>query len=137
MKNMLQEWESRHRKTIIQEIKEAGIELKAENIPRIIKETSFRTRKQKHQRKCPYYKNEESCHPEIKELNCFLCACPEYISEKEEGGCKINSEYGKFTHHENLPAGKVWDCSGCNLYHKKDSVRTFLEKNLEELTKLL
>jgi len=134
--NLLQKWEKLYLKDVLQDIKSAGIELILENIPLIIKETSFQTRKKKYPDKCPYYQTNKSCHPEISELNCFLCACPNYISEKTEGGCKINSKKGKWHFHKNLPKGRIWDCSDCQINHSPQEVKGYLEKNLKKLKKL-
>lgn len=87
--NLLKKWELEYRKRILKDIQKLGLELTLENIPRIIQETSYKTRKQKYPDKCPYYQQEFSCHPEIEDLNCFLCACPNYESEKDIGGCKL------------------------------------------------
>lgn len=131
--NILQKWEIKHRRKILSELEGARIEIIIENIPKIIRETSFEIRSKKFPDKCPYYKTGKSCHPEIKDLNCFLCACPQYEPEKIDGGCKINSKKGKWTYHPNLPKGKVWDCSDCNYYHTPSSVEKFLKENIEKL----
>ena len=127
--NLLQQWEQEHRKKILEELRQAGIDFCEENIPRIIEETSFRVRSKKHPNECPYYlKTPPSpCH-NIKDLNCFLCACPEYISERLSGGCRLNSRLGKFTYHQNLPEGKVWDCSECKNNHSPASIKRYLTK---------
>ncbi len=130
--NILQKWEKQHKQEILKELQQANIRLTKENIPEIINETSFKTRSKKHPNKCPYYSKGESCHPEIKDLNCMLCACPNYMSKTEIGGCKINSRFGKFHNHPSLPKGKVWDCSDCNKYHSPQSVEKFLRKHLQD-----
>ena len=132
--NILQKWEKSHRKEILKELKKAGIELTLENIPKIINQTSFKIRKKKYPRKCPDYITNKSCHPEIKDLNCFLCACPNYQSDLLEGGCKINSKKGKYHHHPNLPKGKVWDCSNCSINHTPKEVEKYLRKNISKLS---
>ena len=124
--NPLQQWETKFREEIIQDLKEEGIEFKKENIEEIIKATSFKERSRKYQDKCPYYSMGHSCHPKIPELNCFLCACPNYNSNEEIGGCKIKSPMGKFHFHKNLPRGKVWDCSYCSINHSAEEVRKYL-----------
>jgi Zn-finger protein len=133
--NFLQEWEKGHYKKIFRELKEAGILPNIKNLDLIIKETSFETRSKKYPKECPYYIIGTSCHPEVKDLNCFLCACPNYESYKEEGGCKIDSKKGKWHYHKNLPKGKVLDCSGCNIYHSKKEVEAYLRDNLDKLNK--
>jgi Zn-finger protein len=131
--NLLQQWEKQYITSILNDIKKAGIKLIQENIPKIINETSFETRSIKYPNKCPYYKSKISCHPEIPDLNCFLCACPNYDSSKLTGGCKINSNKGKFHFHKNLPQEKVWDCSDCPKYHSESEVKDYLTDNLENI----
>ena len=128
--NLSQRWEIEHRRKILTELAEANIPLTEENIPRIIKQTSFKIRSQNYPEECPFYSQEQSCHPEIKDLNCFLCACPNYISERLEGGCKINSKFGRIHKHENLPAGKIWDCSSCTINHSPKEIKNYLEANI-------
>ena len=62
------------------------------------------------------------------DLNCFLCYCPFYNTETEEGDCLRNSPDGKWHHSEKLSAGKIWDCSNCEYPHIEDTVRVHLEK---------
>ena len=126
MINLLQKWEQSHKQKILNELKKANLELTIENIPKIIKETSFKVRSKKYPKECPYYQLEYSCHQKIKDLNCFLCACPNYKSELLIGGCKINSRRGKFVHHSNLPKRKVWDCSDCTINHTPKEVEKYL-----------
>jgi Zn-finger protein len=134
--NILEIWERSHITNIFRELKEAGVKPTLENISPIIEQTSFRVRSIKHPKKCPYYSEGISCHPEIKDLNCFLCACPQYLSHSLEGGCKIGREKGKWVHHHALPKGRVWDCSGCNDYHSPNEVRNYLIQNLAKILEL-
>ena len=124
--NLLQKWEIKHKEKIQKELKKENIELTIENIPKIIEQTSFKIRSKKYPYECPYYQTKKSCHPEIKDLNCFLCACPNYESSKLEGACKIQSKKGKFVYHQNLPKGKVWDCSDCTINHSQKEVEKYL-----------
>ena len=126
--NLLEKWEENFKNQILNEIKKERIKLTLKNIPKIIKQTSFEVRSKKYPNKCPYYSTNKSCHPEIKDLSCFLCSCPNYDSKKLEGSCKINSKNGKFTYHSNLPKGKVWDCSDCTINHSEKEVKRYLEK---------
>ncbi len=143
--NYMQLWERNHFKKIIRELKEKNIELIVENIPLIIHETSFKVRRKKFRYKdlneCPYYNSEDSntssCHPEIKDLNCLLCPCPNYDSTRLEGGCKINSKHGKWYYHVNLPLKKIWDCSDCHINHSPIEIENWLKKEgLEFLKKI-
>jgi Zn-finger protein len=133
--NKLAEWEKRENEKRLRELKKAGIELVIENIPRIIEFMSFRERS-KREKDCPCYEERKQCHPEVKDLNCFLCACPNYDSDEIEGGCLAGSKKGKYFEHPNLPAGKVWDCSNCGVYHTPKSVAKYLEKNIGKLKEL-
>jgi Zn-finger protein len=136
-KNILQIWEDYHFMEIVKELKSENISISYENIPRIVEAMSFNKRSRRNSEKCPYYKEEplHSCH-NMNNLNCLLCACPNYNSKELEGGCVINSKKGKWTYHENLPAGRVWDCSDCKINHSKEEVEYYLKKNIEKLIKL-
>ena len=134
--NHLEKFEDYHKKKILRELKQAGILLTEINIPIIISETSFQTRSQKHPNQCPYYSQGEPCHS-IENLNCFLCVCPEYHSDKDEGGCRINHRSGKW--HSPYPysqSNQVWDCSDCPFPHFPTYVEQYLRKNIEELRKI-
>ena len=131
--NILEKWEKYHFKNILKELKKENIELIPKNISKIINQTSFEVRSKKYPNKCPYYKLKTPCHPEVKNLNCFLCACPNYDSSTPEGGCDINSKDGKYAYHKNLPMGRVWDCSDCSINHSPNEVKNYLTKNLDRL----
>lgn len=99
-----------------------------QQIQKILKEFNFQNRKNKYLYECPCYTG-KICHnlsPE--KLNCFLCYCPEYNSELEEGGCKINNPNGKWFFDEKLPKGKIWDCSDCDYPHREEIVKKYLRK---------
>lgn len=136
MKEILKRWEEQHWAYVFEELSKAKIGFTKENIPRIIEHMSFKTRSKRNPDRCTLYLKGISCHPEIKELNCLLCACPHYDTSKEEGGCKVNNSRGKFYTSQKNPAIKVWDCSNCIAYHSPESVELFLEKNIEQLKKL-
>jgi len=132
--NPLQNWENAHFKKILEELKQANIDLSIPNIPLIIQETSFAVRSKKYPEQCPYYRKTHSCHPEVQDLNCFLCACPYYKSDSLEGGCEINSNSGKW--HSPYPyssSNKVWDCSDCSIPHSPEFVEKWLRQNLDKL----
>ena len=138
MANYLQEWEISHRRGILKEIKDAGIEFILEKLEEIVREASFASRTGKFPTfdYCPYIKKKEPCHPNVEDLNCFLCACPNYDSEKDDGGCNINSKNGKIQYHESLPLGKVWDCSDCQVNHTPGEVKRYITRNFEEIKKV-
>ncbi len=130
--NLLQKWELYYQEEILKDIENAGIEITLENIPLIIQGTSFKNRSKKYPDKCPYYQIGKSCHPEIKDLNCFLCACPNYNSEILEGECKIQGPKGKWFYHPSLPKGKIWDCSNCHINHSPKEVENYLREKLRK-----
>jgi len=137
MSNPLESWKREHFRRIAGELREAGIEIRVENIDLILKETSFERRREKYAGKkvCSYFDGEtekERCH-DILDLNCLLCACPNYLSEREEGGCSIESRFGIFYEPVNLSAGRVWDCSACDVNHSYKEARALLEKNIDFL----
>ena len=138
--NVLQEWEQAHFIKILAELEAAEIELTVENIPEMIVHTSFVVRSKRVPDDCPYYPTGESCHLQVKDLSCFLCACPEYDSTTEIGGCRSNggrgSPRGKWAYHKNLPKGKVWDCSDCSNYHSTKQVASFLKDHMGSLKSL-
>lgn len=135
--NKSQIWEIQHMTTVLRELKTARIELTEENIPSIIDYMSFEKRSKRNPSLCPQYQGEnpEPCH-DVEDLNCLLCACPNYESWRLEGGCKINSKKGKFHYHENLPIGKIWDCSDCKINHTLKEIENYLLKDLEKLMKI-
>jgi Zn-finger protein len=128
--NFLKKWEQEHFKKITKELEDAKIPITLENIPEIIKETSFEIRSKNHGNECPYYSLGYSCHTQVKDLNCLLCACPDYDSSSLEGGCKINKEEGRWHYHPALPKQRIWDCSNCSAYHSSEEVEDYLRENL-------
>ena len=131
--NELQKWATLHWKRIFSQLNEAGIEIKRENINKIIEETSFKVRSKKHPEYCPYYPKNTPCHPSIRDFNCLLCACPEYDSSTEQGGCRARSRKGNYFSHPKLKQERVWDCTYCNRYHSPKYIKEFLEKNIDQL----
>jgi len=132
--DLLKQWEQSHFRKIANELKQLNIPLTKENIPEIIQATNFQERSKRQPDECPYYQQGKPCHP-IPNLNCLLCACPNYNSNSEMGACRINSPQGKYHYHENLPKGKVWDCSNCQNNHTPNDVKTWLEENINILKK--
>ena len=130
-KDILKRWEKQHWQNICQELRDKGIELRVENIPRIIRETSFEVRSKEYPERCTLYSKGVSCHPDIKNLNCLACACPNYDTETEGGECRIQSKKG------HMYKGEVWDCSDCSFGHSPEYIERFLkEGKLEELQRI-
>ncbi len=96
------------------------------HINNIIAENTFEVRSKNNPDACPCYTN-KPCHDiSASDLNCFLCYCPNYDTEKEIGGCKINNPKGKWYNHGLPPHEKVWDCSDCEYPHKESIVKEYL-----------
>ena len=153
--NYLEKWADTHIKRVLTELKQENISLTLQNIPQIIEATSFRRRSVREPEECPCYENGKPCHPEVKDLNCFLCACPDYLqipqglsgqdlesqrildslnqNQKLQGGCEINCELGKWYKNHNLQKGKIWDCSDCAVPHFPSYVQDYLKKNMDKL----
>ena len=78
---------------------------------------------------CPLYKENKKCH-DMKELNCYLCACPNfrfndkgidrYNNSLILSKCSINNG-SKIAHNKAIHQ----DCSSCSVPHHKK----FIEKN--------
>ncbi len=98
-------------------------------IEEIIKKYIFNNRKKESPDFCPCY-NGTKCH-DISEnkLMCIFCYCPEYQQDLEcpEGKCKINSRYGKYFYHPDLPFRRIWDCSDCIIPQSRNYTEKFLE----------
>jgi Zn-finger protein len=132
--NLLEIWQSMHFKKIAGELRAAGIKIDEPHIPEIIRQTSFDVRSKKYLDECPYYQPQEPCH-DIKDLNCLLCACPNYVFDRLEGGCKLEGNKGCWQYHSNLPMGKVWDCSNCAVGHTPEETKAWLKNNIDWLAR--
>ncbi len=137
METFLEQWEKSFRFQILKDIKSLDIKFSLKNLDEIVNATSFDFRRNYFQKACPYYSMYPitKCH-DLDDLNCFLCACPNYASDKLEGGCNINGAGGKVTYHENLPVGEVWDCSDCSINHHRENVKSYIRTNFSSLKKI-
>lgn len=98
-----------------------------ELIKEILTEFDFENKKKKNPDSCVCY-SDGKCH-NLEKLNCFFCYCPEYETTKAEGGCKINSEKGKWFVKGDK---KIWDCSDCNYPHKEEFIKKHLRERLHQ-----
>ena len=140
IKQAMKKWEVKRTQTILKKLKQENILITLENIPKIIHKTSFAVRSKEHLNECkPCYNSGNPCH-EMKNLNCFLCNCPQYDSDyisKENnryvmGKCKISSKFGEYTNGE---VG-IWDCKDCKAYHHPKAVEVYIRNNLKLLKTL-
>lgn len=88
---------------------------------------------------CPLYAKNKKCH-DMDELNCYLCACPNFrfcdeglYQKKDEtvySKCAIESLEGR----EKSFNGKIHqDCSGCIVPHKKEYIAEIFDLSLEKI----
>ncbi len=95
---------------------------------------------------CPLYAQNKKCH-ELKQLNCYLCACPNFRFNDdgflEENDitqfsfCNIDSKDGKQRHYDNAIHQ---DCSRCCVPHHEDYVKKYFNhdwKSIMEACKLI
>ncbi len=90
---------------------------------------------------CPLYAQNKKCH-ELKQLNCYLCACPNFrfndngLSEEKSvtqfSFCNIDSKDGKQGHYGNAIHQ---DCSGCSVPHHKEYVKKYFDHNWKNIMK--
>jgi len=88
---------------------------------------------------CLLYKEGKKCH-EMEELNCYLCACPNFrfddngLSKEGEkvtySRCSINSEDGAQFVSENAIHQ---DCSGCTVPHHEAYIRKHFKRDWFEV----
>jgi len=99
----------------------------------------FENMKEKELDFCPLYAKNKKCH-DTKELNCYLCACPNFrfndkgIREKEGktqySYCSIDSKYGR----EGVYGEKIHqDCSGCTIPHSKNYVLKYFDTDWKKI----
>ena len=83
---------------------------------------------------CLLYKENKKCH-EMKDLNCYLCACPEFrlqAKSKIKSYCSINSKFGTTCKvHDDIHQ----DCSGCLIPHKKQYILKVFDKDWNKMMK--
>jgi len=75
---------------------------------------------------CPLFKESKKCH-DIDELNCYLCACPNFRLSETKSTCDINSKDGGsiiaksgFIHQ---------DCSKCSVPHSLSYVKKHFNRD--------
>ena len=88
---------------------------------------------------CPLYKENKKCH-DMKELNCYLCACPNFrfndkgFQQVENktlySTCNINSKDGSQYIMEDAIHQ---DCSGCGVPHHEAYIKKIFKRNWFEV----
>jgi len=82
---------------------------------------------------CPLYKDNKKCH-DMDELNCYLCACPNFRFDDEQevvkSKCAINSkdgvqkDYGGVVHQ---------DCSACTVPHHTKYIKEVFDRDWKNI----
>lgn len=91
---------------------------------------SFSNMVQKEPDFCLLYKENKPCH-EMEDLNCYLCACPNFRVGEQKSYCDINSKDGGSI---KAPDGFVHqDCSKCTVPHSKEYVKKHFSRNWLEI----
>ncbi len=83
---------------------------------------------------CLLYIENKKCH-EIKDLNCYLCACPEFRLQEEKkvkSYCSINSKFSA-TCKANDEVHQ--DCSDCLIPHKKQYIKKVFDRDWNKVMK--
>jgi len=90
---------------------------------------------------CKLYKHKEKCH-EMEKLNCYLCACPHFRFNDDEGinedddertlysTCSINAKGSKPFYSE---SAIHHDCSGCTIPHKRSYILKHYDEDLGKI----
>ena len=91
----------------------------------IIEYFDFENMKVKEKDFCVLYEKNKKCH-EIENLNCYLCACPNFRVDISKSYCDIDSKDGgtiitkDFIHQ---------DCSKCIVPHRKEFVKEVFHRD--------
>lgn len=107
----------------------------------IIDYFDFENMVEKEQDFCPLYKENRKCH-EMKELNCYLCACPNFrfkdegikkVDEKTQYSfCSIESKDGR----QGVYGEKIHqDCSKCSVPHHRSYVDKHFDLDWKKIMK--
>jgi hypothetical protein len=134
-------WEEKQKRVILEILRQANIPLKRQNIAQIIQATNFeQISSPKNSEYCPLYLKNERCHPELTDLNCCLCNCPNYDASKIDitseqilvGRCKESSRKGFYHFSQLFPEVGVWTCEQCHTHHSREFLKKYLEKTLKK-----
>jgi len=90
---------------------------------------------------CPLYKDRKKCH-EIEELNCYLCACPNFRFD-DEGFTKIDNKilYSKCSIDSKDGSQYITEdaihqnCAGCLVPHHESYIKQHFKRDWFEIMK--
>ena len=96
----------------------------------IIEYFDYENMKVKEKDFCVLYAQDKKCH-DIENLNCYLCACPNFRVGESSSTCDINSKDGGTIEAKN---GFVHqDCSGCIVPHRAKYVKKNFNKSWKKI----
>jgi len=96
----------------------------------IIEYFDYENMKVKEKDFCVLYAQDKKCH-DIENLNCYLCACPNFRVGESSSTCDINSKDGGTIESKN---GFVHqDCSGCIVPHRAKYVKKNFNKSWKKI----
>jgi len=96
----------------------------------IIEYFSFENMKVNEPDFCVLYKENKQCH-DMENLNCYLCACPNFRVGKSSSTCSINSKDGGSI--ESSDGFIHQDCSKCTVPHKVDYIKKNFDRSWKEI----
>lgn len=95
----------------------------------IIEYFDFENMKVKEKDFCIMYQKDQKCH-DMENLNCYLCACPNFRVEEKKSFCSIDSKDGGTIEHNGFIHQ---DCSKCTVPHKKNYVKKHFDRNWKKI----
>lgn len=95
----------------------------------IIEYFDYENLKSKEPEFCPLFKDNKKCH-HMENINCYLCACPNFRVDKTKSFCAIDSKDGGSIEHNGFIHQ---DCSKCTVPHKKDYIKRNFSRNWREI----
>ena len=82
---------------------------------------------------CPLYAQNSPCH-DMKVLNCYLCACPNFRFDDNalriKSHCSIDSKDGKLFEYEGIIHQ---DCSHCTVPHHEKYIKQHFSRDWKEI----
>jgi Zn-finger protein len=96
----------------------------------VIEYFDFENMKVKEKDFCVLYAKNKKCH-DIENLNCYLCACPNFRVAKDSSFCDINSKDGGTI--EGKDGFIHQDCSACLVPHRAKYVKKNFDRSWEKI----
>ena len=120
-----QSWHKKHS----QKHKEIVEKLSNLSDDEIIEYFDFENMKVKEKDFCILYEKDKKCH-DIENLNCYLCACPNFRVDESKSYCDINSKDGSTIETKDFIHQ---DCSQCIVPHTKEFVKKVFHRDWNKI----